>query len=792
MSRGFVALFRSFFSSSDISEGNTTAVSIDISSGNNLTTIYGTKPKAAILGSVFAQSIDKSTEISNGHRNAVSNAGAVAAKIRVGETLRLAKDKTVAHGEHLFSLSDEVTRRYIERILTIFHSTICNIAVIGQMNAGKSTLINAFIGQPDLLPAEITPWTTVVTNLHFGIPSSTNDRAVFEFFDADEWQRLAEGSARLRELTERLIPNFDWSAFYRQVGDMQTKARQKLGPEFETLLGGTRGYSEITQPLLRKYVCAEPPLDSPDEFGTGEFSLITKAANLYFDLGGFFYPTLVIDTPGINDPFLVRDEITRQNLERANIFIIVVTARQPLSNADVDLLRILRGLDKDRIIIFVNKIDEIEEFPEVETAILHRVEGVLKKEFPSARIPVIMGSARWAAEVLSAEQTGRLPDLPSPRAAAFGDEGKDFLGFDRSVQDILAAEDVMMRSGVPALALAISDMMQSGPIADCLNFSTIALAAVATNAAACAAANADFIAGLLASSDTVGPPAGKGAALGDIEAIAGEIRECIDTFDAETVGRIGADFEVLRQTLRSKLDDLAAGMAARSGDQRMGDKSIGQSVNVMPLRAAIEQDYSTAFLALYAAVVDRTRHAETDIQDFVERVNAGGLAIVYLPLPGLKLTPPLGPLGDPIALASGGTVQAEWWRQQISPRERSARFRELVQDQFANIIEKLCEEGAREIERATDFMLSHFRMSVLHCLEASATARRTHLDNWRQMHTSDAAEAAHAKARLEEALRTFQSDAEACRKIARELTTLTDDTSAGRTSSPQALPSDMA
>jgi GTP-binding protein EngB required for normal cell division len=772
MSRGFVALFRSFFSSSDILEDNTTAVSIDISSGNNLTTIYGTKPKAAILGSVFTKAIDKSPEISNGHRNAVSNAGAIAAKIRVGETLRLAKDKTVSQGEQLFALSDEVTRRYIEHILTIFHSTICNIAVIGQMNAGKSTLINAFIGQPDLLPAEITPWTTVVTNLHFGIPSSTNDRAVFEFFDADEWQRLAEGSARLRELTDRLIPNFDWPAFYRQVGDMQTKARQKLGPEFETLLGGTRGYSEITQPLLRKYVCAEPPLDSPDEFGTGEFSLITKAANLYFDLGGFFYPTLVIDTPGINDPFLVRDEITRQNLERANIFIIVVTARQPLSNADVDLLRILRGLDKDRIIIFVNKIDEIEEFPEVETAILHRVEGVLKKEFPSARIPVIMGSARWAAEVLSAEQTGRQPDLPSPRPAAFGDEAKEFLGFDRSVQDILAAEDVMMRSGVPALALAVSDMMQSGPIADCLNFSTIMLAAVATNAAACAGANADFIAGLLASSETGGPSAEKGEALVGIEAIAGEIRQCIDAFDAETADRIGAGFKVLRQTLRNKLDDLAAVITARPEDQRMGDRSIGQSVNVMPLRAALEQEYSAAFLALYAAVVDRTRHAEVGIQELVERVNAGGLAIVYLPLPGLKLTPPLGPLGDPIALASGGTVQAEWWRQQISPRERAARFRELVQDQFANIIEKLCEEGTREIERAADFMLGHFRMSVLHCLDASASARRTHLGNWRQMHTSDGAGTAHAKARLEEALKRFRSDAEACRKIARELATL--------------------
>src|SRR5262249_55316988 len=160
-----------------------------------------------------------------------------------------------------------------------------------------------------------------------------------------------------------------WATFYRQVGDMREKARQKLGPQFEDLLGSQHSFSHVTPGLLQKYVCAEPAFEDTGTTETGQFSVITKAAHLYFDLGGFFYPTLVIDTPGINDPFLVRDEITRQNLERANIFIIVVTARQPLSNADVDLLRILRGLDKDRIIVFVNKIDEVDNFPEFEKAI---------------------------------------------------------------------------------------------------------------------------------------------------------------------------------------------------------------------------------------------------------------------------------------------------------------------------------------------------------------------------------------------------------------------------------------
>ena len=79
------------------------------------------------------------------------------------------------------------------------------------------------------------------------------------------------------------------------------------------------------------------------------------------DSGPFDYPVTVIDTPGTNDPCLIRDEITRRSLETADLYIVVLTARQPLSAADVALLRILRGLHKERFVVFVNRIDELAD-----------------------------------------------------------------------------------------------------------------------------------------------------------------------------------------------------------------------------------------------------------------------------------------------------------------------------------------------------------------------------------------------------------------------------------------------
>ncbi|WP_170937378.1 MULTISPECIES: dynamin family protein [Rhodomicrobium] len=748
-------------------------IEIDISNAGGATSIYASRGRAVILGSVLAApdpSANDNTLILAKRADAGPAPQSAASRIRVGEELKSARDEITALGAELAALGDATIAAYVSGILGLVDGQICNIAVLGQMNSGKSTLVNAFIQQPDFLPAEITPWTTVVTNLHFAVPNMPRSGVEFEFFDADEWQRLAEGSARMRELTERLIPNFDWPTFYRQVGDMREKAKQKMGPKFEELLGGQHSFPEVTPGLLQKYVCAEPAFEEPEEAGTGEFSLITKAANLYFDLGGFYYPTLLIDTPGINDPFLVRDEITRQNLERANIFIIVVTARQPLSNADVDLLRILRGLDKHRIIVFVNKIDEVEAFSEVESAVVGRVRGVLDKEFPGARIPVITGSARWAGSGLSAAAEAELDVIPSgaplsaSEIAALGEDGRSFWMPDSSLQELIAAEDVLIRSGVPALAVAVSEMMRSGPIADCLAFAAAALGAIAANCAAVAQAQADLAKRLLAGATDE-------AALGALRqeqaaaaSVAQEIVEIIAGCRSRFGEQVKAGLAALRQQLTATLDAHATAIAAPG---TRAEAAAEPSVNVTPLRAALEHEFSQGFAAIHAGIGEAAAQAEARIQALVGRANdTAGMAVLCLPLPALKLTPPLAALADPIALAAGGTIQAQWHRQQISAEERGARFRELVRTQFAAIIDKLCDAAAAETGRATAFILDHFRVSVLHCIETAKRSAQATLDAVQPGAAAGDAEALEAQAQ------TLRARAEACRRLAENLTAL--------------------
>ncbi|MGA7809264.1 dynamin family protein, partial [Bradyrhizobium sp.] len=293
---------------------------------------------------------------------------------------------------------------------------VCRIAVVGQVKAGKSSLINALIGRPRFLPADVNPWTAVVTSLHFG--ESSDAGAVYQFFDEHDWERLGSGG-RLQELSLRLGVALDADTLARQIRLMRDRAELRLGRDFRQLLGRQHRFATASPEALERYVCAEDlerdAADIRPGHSVGRFADITKSADLYFDLPPFAYPTVIMDTPGTNDPFLVRDQLSREVLERADACMVVLNAQQALSSGDVSLLHLLRGLQKDRVVVFVNRIDQLRDPKAEAEAVLAHVRGKLAIEFPGSDIPVIAGSALWAEQALASEAAASSPQPPSPR-----------------------------------------------------------------------------------------------------------------------------------------------------------------------------------------------------------------------------------------------------------------------------------------------------------------------------------------------------------------------------------------
>ncbi|MGH1352570.1 MAG: dynamin family protein [Methyloligellaceae bacterium] len=363
------------------------------------------------------------------------------------------------HGAHILKLLSETpidpnVHSLMENYILQYSKQSCKVAVVGQMKAGKSAFINALIGRRSYLPSDVNPWTTVVTRLHFGVPSLPTAGASFKFFDEGEWNAIAHGGGRLRELVQRFLPGFASEKLEQKLQEMRSKAENRFGPEFNNLLGKSHTFETADPELLEKYVCAGNAWsENQGQIEAGHYADITKSADLFFKSSPFLYPTTLIDTPGTNDPFFVRDEITYRNLDDADIFVIVLPAQQAFSMSDLALLRILQGLNKDRIIIYINRVDQLDNLQNDTKDIVSHVQYMLKKEFPSFQIPVILGSAQWGQQALEDDYSKI-------------DLGANHMSSILTPEDMQEEEKVRSKlyfySGIPDVASEISRMMLKG------------------------------------------------------------------------------------------------------------------------------------------------------------------------------------------------------------------------------------------------------------------------------------------------------------------------------------------
>lgn len=381
---------------------------------------------------------------------------------KFGDALEHRRRALLAIAGQMRAVLPATAQPFVNDLASHLERLSCRIAVIGQVKAGKSTFVNAFTGRASLLPTDINPWTTAVTRLHFGVGDrDPNAAAEFTFFDVAEWDHIWTGGGRLRELTERFVPGFEPELLRQHVTELRRRAEQRLGNSLHSLLGQVHSYPELTSDLLAQYVCAGTISADMAITAPGHYSDIVKAADLNFESRDFAFPTTIVDTPGTNDPFLVRDEITRRALETADIHIVVLMARQALSSADVALLRILRGLHKDRIVVFVNRLDELGDLVSDAPAVLEQVNEGLEREFPGSKIPVIAGSALWATFAAEGSEQD-MAQFMSPELRAYAAQRLGIRPSDASEPGTTLSEILYTCSGLPALTRELARLSLEG------------------------------------------------------------------------------------------------------------------------------------------------------------------------------------------------------------------------------------------------------------------------------------------------------------------------------------------
>ncbi|GHC66767.1 dynamin family protein [Neogemmobacter tilapiae] len=401
----------------------------------------------------------------------------------LGVDLGRQRARLLADIEQLAALSGGTLTKRASAIRTRVRNTSIRVGVIGQIKAGKSSTINALTRRAGLLPSDVNPWTTVVTRLHFGHPTGKNSGAIFRFFNDAEWDRLANRGGRLGELTDGLLEDYKREKLGEQVAAMRARAELRLGTKFAHLLGKAHRFEQVTPELLAHYVAAgddpEARIASPT---SGRFADITHSAEIFFPQEPFGFPLTLIDTPGVNDPLLIREEITQQSIENSDHFIVILSAHQSLSKSDVRLIRLLKALNRDRFVVFVNRLDEIRNPADNIEPVRQKVIENLKRELDGKEISVVVGSAAWANFALTGNEELLDRNALNSFVKARGlTEPAKALDPTHHIDDPARAE-AYLASGMQELMEVMSDMVQYGPAAKAMEEAQADLLAVARQA----------------------------------------------------------------------------------------------------------------------------------------------------------------------------------------------------------------------------------------------------------------------------------------------------------------------
>lgn len=538
-----------------------------------------------------------------------------------------------------------------------------SVTLFGQVKSGKTSLINAMTGWSDLLPADVNPWTSVVTSLHLN-PAGTQieTAARFQFMAQEDWDRLLAKGGRMGEMAGRAGAESELQKIKHQIETLREKSHRRLGHKFEMLMGQSHEYGYFDKNLIERYICLGDDFDSDDEpverGDQGRFADITSSADLYLNSDRFPIKMCLRDTPGVNDTFMMREQVTIGAMRDSKISVVVLSANQALTSVDMGLIRMLSTLTKRELIIFVNRIDDLPDpvgqIPEIEASI----RKTLKKHQGPDDALIIFGSAHWANKALSSE----LEDLGQESSTALLDWAEvklDVSDHKPSAQDMIWA-----LSGVPELLGAIADRV----VEDLGRPQLSRIASAAINIAS----NHQVAAKVIVQGERTGGHTDFHAIKTELETIA---KAHLEKLDQEVDDVISAYHERADRAHATFLDRAVHSMIEHL--ENVGE-DLHWDYDPTGLRVLVRTAYSV--MATRLRSVARQRY-EATVQDVAALLFDGfGPAVegVQLYVPEVPRVASPVTLGQTIALDLNDRWWSSWWRRVRGASAFEKRFRELI------------------------------------------------------------------------------------------------------------------
>ena len=584
-----------------------------------------------------------------------------------------------------------------------------SVVMIGQVKAGKTTLVNALIGRPGLLPADVNPWTSVVTSLHL-MPEVQpgTERASFRFFDEKAWSNLVNKGGRVGELASRAGANEELERVRNQLAEMRERSRARLGRRFEMLMGQTHDYEEYGEALIERYVCLGDDFwdDSDASRQRGRFADITRSADLWVNRPEVPLGLCIRDTPGVNDTFMIREQITIGAIRGSRLCVVVLSASQALSSVDLALIRLISNLESRDIVIFVNRIDELDN-PAKEVRQIHdSIKDTLARHEGPKDVRIVFGSGCWANHALSGDVAG----VGEASAAAL----MDYAQAEPEPENEGAIAKLWRLSGLPELCGVLAEKLAGG-----------AGHAVEKQVST----GLDNIARLLDVPESDADD-GRIAPFVPVKPMA-EIAEALDRVEQVAMTTLDARFAEIRTGFVDRIERARRAFLGRATAalldhlDRFGEDVVW-SYDPVGLRTLLRSAFKVHQRGVDRVAEEVYAKAARDFSRVLASAQGRSDGEGLVAAPPVPPAPPPLALGQTIALDLRGSWWNRFWRRTRGYSAFSETFANLIHEETTPIIEALQADTAERFEAQVRATLSEFVQSqreVLLGLGTETTAR---------------------------------------------------------------------
>jgi hypothetical protein len=241
-------------------------------------------------------------------------------------------EAVLRHGTQLMALHTGEMAMLIRRTVDTISSTIPRVLVVGPGRVGKTTLVNALLGRPGLLPAHPTDRTAALTRLHLGQRGSLGTGAVIT-------ERVEGGASHgsAPVAGTQAGPKRAGSLVARLLGtgaDAAPHAAGGLRLEFDDALADA---PEIARHLTAPYARADT----------------ARRVDIFLEHSPLSFPVQIIDTPPLVAG-MAAGGLPADAVEEVDACLVVLDAAAPEQALDPALLEVIFKVPVDRLVVVLN------------------------------------------------------------------------------------------------------------------------------------------------------------------------------------------------------------------------------------------------------------------------------------------------------------------------------------------------------------------------------------------------------------------------------------------------------